>query len=480
MAAMATKALVGLTYSKLAVAWSGRASMSMFGTKRRRAQMKKNLIKYEKRVHSLDPEHDKDLPVYTYAATNRNPISCVYTWGLACYGALGIVSLVRPELRKTQKKPNAPRMSVHHPIRCAAVELLKVTDVACGYGFTVFAINDQKGHIYGTGINKDGQIGYHAETPDHPCQVLITPVPVKLPLEDSSAKVKRVDCGRSHTLALTNMGEVYSLGNNSFGQCGRPIIDNEDYFRSQVVHRVQVPVNAEDRVVDVKCGMDHSLLVTEMGHVFSCGWSADGQTGLGHYNNQALPERVRGDIEGEKIVTVTCAADCVLALNDKGDVFGWGNSEYCQFNMVTDEQQLNTPIKLNLAGVGKVIDVASGGSMCMVLNDQHDVFVWGYGILGKGPNVQQSSEPILIPSTLFGRNEFDTDVVTTSVTCGISSNGAINSNGDLFMWGKNRARCLGLGDDKDQFFPLKVNLGGSVRRASLGVDHTVALCKRWT
>ena len=36
---------------------------------------------------------------------------------------------------------------------------MKVNDIACGYGFTIFAVNDSKAHLYGTGLNKDGQIG---------------------------------------------------------------------------------------------------------------------------------------------------------------------------------------------------------------------------------------------------------------------------------------------------------------------------------
>ena len=39
--------------------------------------------------------------------------------------------------------------------------------------------------------------------------------------------------------------------------------------------------------------------------------------------------------------------------------------------MATDEQQVNSPVKLNLGDVGKVLDVASGGSMCMVLNGKN-------------------------------------------------------------------------------------------------------------
>ena len=57
-----------------------------------------------------------------------------------------------------------------------------------------------------------------------------------------------------------------------------------------------------------------------------------------------------------------------VLFSDNGEVFGWGNSEYGQFRMVTEEQQINHPVKLDLKGIGKIIDIASGGTICMVLN----------------------------------------------------------------------------------------------------------------
>ena len=109
--------------------------------------------------------------------------------------------------------------------------------------------------------------------------------------------------------------------------------------------------------------------------------------------------------------------------------------------------------------------------------DQHDVWVWGYGILGQGEKAQFSNKPLLLPSTLFGKNEFNTDVTTTSVSCGVYNCAAINSYGDLYTWGVNRGNCLGLAIAHDQYFPLKVNLGGQVTKVSLGIDHTIAMCK---
>lgn len=60
-----------------------------------------------------------------------------------------------------------------------------------------------------------------------------------------------------------------------------------------------------------------SLFITKIGKVYACGWGADGQTGLGHYNNESQPTIVEGDIKDEKIVKVVSSADCVLALNGK-------------------------------------------------------------------------------------------------------------------------------------------------------------------
>ena len=39
------------------------------------------------------------------------------------------------------------------------MEMERVIDIACGYGFTIFAVKGTKNQLYGTGLNKDGQIG---------------------------------------------------------------------------------------------------------------------------------------------------------------------------------------------------------------------------------------------------------------------------------------------------------------------------------
>ena len=85
--------------------------------------------------------------------------------------------------------------------------------------------------------------------------VIITPVPISLPV---NSKVVRVSAGRSHTLALTDDGYVLSMGNNAYGQCGRSVVDDEDYFRSRVIHNVTLnEIDKDDKIVDITCGLDH-------------------------------------------------------------------------------------------------------------------------------------------------------------------------------------------------------------------------------
>lgn len=134
------------------------------------------------------------------------------------------------------------------------LSLSQVTSIACGFGFTLFAVKSGTEKLYGTGINTDCQFGYQAIRAGHPMGILFFPQPVHLPLKNTSSKVLKLAAGRAHTLVLTDEG-LFTLGNNAYGQCGRRVIENEDYGMSNYVHCVE---NLEGkRIVDVVCGQDH-------------------------------------------------------------------------------------------------------------------------------------------------------------------------------------------------------------------------------
>ncbi|XP_060579337.1 RCC1-like G exchanging factor-like protein isoform X2 [Ruditapes philippinarum] len=403
------------------------------------------------------------------------PAERVYVWGHAAAGALGVRSYLRPE-----RSSQSPVKIQHRPARLRFMDEndIQVYNVACGYGFTLFAAKRRRRHmVLATGINTDSQLGYH-EFPKNTGRVLdyiIEPVPVEIPgiSQDNHRSVLQVSAGRAHSVFLTEAG-VFSQGNNAYGQCGRPSVEGESFHKVFNIQRVE---GLPDNVSKVVCGQDHTLFLTKDGKVYSCGLGADGQLGLQSFESVGIPQQVKGDIEGVNIVDIASRTDCVLAVSNTGDVFGWGNSEYSQLAMVTTETQVNVPKYLPFKDCGKTKKVGAGGSVCILLNESGHVHVWGYGVLGKGPNVTLLKTPSLLPPPLFGCNELNPYVNVKDISCGMSHFGAITSVGDLYTWGKGKYGCLGIHKTEVQYFPLKVAMPALTHTVECGVDHTVALCR---
>lgn len=420
---------------------------------------------------SRDREARDEVPQFRYVGERRKPTDKVFVWGFSHTGALGIPSFVIPDSgRKRTRKYQLT------PYRLETEQ--KISSAACGYGFTLLASNTKDvTKVWGMGLNKDSQLGFQRTQHDRhkTYDYVLEPSPVSLPLTNpQETRVLQVSCGRAHSLVLTDSEGVFSMGNNAYGQCGRKIIEDEVYSGSHLVHKME---GFDSRVVQVVCGQDHSLFLTESGSVYACGWGADGQTGLGHHNKAAFPVPVGGDLEGVKVQQVSTYGDCSLAVSTEGHVFGWGNSEYLQLASVTETTQISTPRLLPLKGVGKVMQAACGGTQVAILNENGEVFVWGYGILGKGPNLAESEIPEKVPAALFGKSEFNPAVKVSHIRCGLSHFAAITDRGELFVWGKNVRGCLGIGKRDDQYFPWRVTVPGHVVDVACGVDHMVALVK---
>jgi len=435
-------------------------------------------------VKKLRKEREIEETIFKHVGKHAKRADRLYVWGNAATGALGIKSFLFPEKgrqrRTRQFNPCRHRFFETEEINQKG----KIYEAACGYGFSIFLVQSTSGcSVWGTGINTDSQLGYQIgivqkkkKQNRQGLDYLTRPHKINLPfLDPINAMPMQASCGRAHTLIQTNEG-IFSLGNNSSGQCGRKVIEGEQYKGSETVYKIPM----EKKIKSIECGQDHSLLLTEDGQVLSCGLGADGQTGVGHFHAVETPTLVKGDIVGENIVHISSKADCVLAVSEKGDVFGWGNNEYSQLSSVApNTTQVPIAKHLPFKNVGHVVKVAAAGSMCALLNDKGHVFVWGYGILGKGPAVQQSETPTQLPPPLFGLNEFNQDTQVVDITCGISNFATLSNQGDMYVWGSNKEAVLGLGHIKDQFFPLKASIPAAVQRVAFGVDHGVAVCKAY-
>ena len=69
----------------------------------------------------------------------------------------------------------------------------------------------------------------------------------------------------------------------------------------------------------------------------------------------------------------------------------------------------------------------------MLVPDKGEVFVWGYGILGKGPELGSSDTPTRIPPTLFGRSELNPEVKVVDIECGLGHFVAVTGQCEILI-----------------------------------------------
>ncbi|KAM6242127.1 LOW QUALITY PROTEIN: RCC1-like G exchanging factor-like protein, partial [Porphyrio hochstetteri] len=412
-------------------------------------------------------EAEEAAPVFQYAGKAAKRKDRVFVWGFSYSGALGVPSFVKPGAG--WKKPRRIQSA---PYRLETGE--KISSAACGYGFTLLASSTTDiTKVWGRGLNTDSQLGFQQSRRDRTkgYDYVLEPSPIPLPLEKlQQTRVLQVSCGRAHSLVLTDSEGVFTMGNNSYGQCGQKVVEDEIYSESSLIHQLR---EFDSRVVQVVCGQDHSLFRTKKGAVCACGWGADGQTG----RSSAQLASVNSSLRACDLVQGSYG-DCCLAASAEGDVFGWGNSEYLQLASVTETTQVNVPRHLPFK-IGKIKEAACGGTGNIVLTEEGNVFVWGYGILGKGPKLLETAVPEMIPPSLSGWS-VSPDTRVAHVRCGLSHFAALTNRGELFVWGKNLRGCLGTGRLEDQYFPWRVTVPGEVVDVACGVDHMVSMVKSFT
>jgi hypothetical protein len=100
-------------------------------------------------------------------------------------------------------------------------------------------------------------------------------------------QVVDVACGLQHTVLVTVGGEVMSWGSNKYGQCGcdrkTELVTRPKYVSGLFGHRC----------VSVACCGAHTFVITDIGKTFSWGQGACGQLGQGHTNTVvATPSQV--------------------------------------------------------------------------------------------------------------------------------------------------------------------------------------------
>lgn len=82
----------------------------------------------------------------------------------------------------------------------------------------------------------------------------------------------------------------------------------------------------------VSCGSSHTVTVTNTGQVFTWGKGSDGQLGLGDLNSQWAPCQVKFG-GSTRVISAECGVSHTVCLTDTGSLFSFGSNEYGQLGL---------------------------------------------------------------------------------------------------------------------------------------------------
>ena len=275
--------------------------------------------------------------------------------------------------------------------------------------------------------------------------------------------VVAVAAGNEHTVLLTAMGQVLSVGYNAHGSCG-----TGDSKPRTILQTVPVPADYGTPIeVFASNGCEHTILLTDSGRVLACGSNKSGQlgTGLQKYEEMARSVRENALFSPVAALNKVCVRTVGVSYNHTlfatdNDLFGCGKTSCFgaahEFGAVVHE-----PVRLRLTSSESASQSATGPDsqsraiLSVLCGQEHSVLLMESGtVLVAGSNqFGQLGRPLRNPSDVLAQSTGFIPVSTGAlanqavqqIACGYFHTMALTSKGQVVVFGRNDYGQLGLG-----------------------------------
>lgn len=341
-----------------------------------------------------------------------------------------------------------------------------VVSAACGGGHSAVVL--ESGELLVFGYSQYGQLGLGDRSDTHrPTQVILPPSSLSEGREDAvltteatgltTARVEEVCCGRYHTIARSLDGTVYTWGGGKNGRLGH----GDEKIR---LHPGCIEQLLSQKAVAVTAGYHNNLVLTEKGDVWSWGWGAHGQLGLGDTRDREIPTIIDA-LSGLGVVSLSCGDRHSFAVTTEGAVYGWGSNEFGQLGTGERGDTLLSPTRIPaLAGL-VVVSMSCGDRHSAAVTNIGAVYTWGCGTDGQcgHGDFQDTARPRLVEALAH------TTVV--SVHCGHNFTMAVTNQGVVYSWGNNTYGQLGNGGVGKSADPVSVRSPKDARVNRVACAH---------
>nr|CAH0100079.1 unnamed protein product [Daphnia galeata] len=217
----------------------------------------------------------------------------LYTWGYNTYSQLG----------------NGNTNHTLSPSLVGGVLAGKtVIQVGCGNHHCLALTNE--GEVFAWGQNNGGQCGSGTTTGQS--------VPRRVTSGIGGHKVVAIACGQLTSMALLDDGDLYGWGYNGNGELGIGNNNNQH-------NPVRVSNLNKVFVTQIVCGFAHCLALTDQGEIYAWGANSYGQLGTGYKTHHLSPVIVNSEL-GKAVEIAACHLSHIsAAMFHDGKIFMWGH-----------------------------------------------------------------------------------------------------------------------------------------------------------
>jgi alpha-tubulin suppressor-like RCC1 family protein len=308
------------------------------------------------------------------------------------------------------------------------------------------AVAAPDGQLYAFGVNGSGQLGSatHVGTGEpNPSRTAVS-------LPGASGSVTQAAVGEGYSLAVTSTGQLYSFGENQYGQLG--LATNSGTFTANPTPALVAPPGATGPVSEVAAGANHSLVATSTGQLYSFGENQYGQLGNATNNGKLTPNPTPTlvTLPGATgpVTQIAAGAYQSLVVTSTGQLYAFGRNLYGELGSATHNGTAEpnpTPTLVGLPGAtGPVTEVAAGESYGLVVTSTGQLYAFGenfFGQLGNATdNEVEPRKPHPTPTlvSLPGATG-----PATQVAAGAFHALALTGTGQLYGFGSNFGGQLG-------------------------------------
>ena len=205
-------------------------------------------------------------------------------------------------------------------------------------------------------------------------------------------------------------GKIYALTKNGTIHVVTVVTTEGTIKSSTLQFGPAFPIPNKISIVQMACGIDHVLLVSKLGDLYSFGLSGRGQLGHGDIVTQTEPTLVKA-LAGIKTLSIACGNWHSLVLSEFSDVYSFGWNEHGQLGHSPDLPVVAIPTLIELPSEDEedtnFISIACGERHSAAVSETGGVYTWGwnkYGQLGRSTSKDVDRKPQVIDSKLNVNN----------------------------------------------------------------------------